>query len=125
MSSPAFKCQIHLKYYITSLPQPALTPPTMSLTMLLDASRAIEAAQGLVSMSTCPQYASQVSTEPEEALRLEINRMPYASGIEGQIPRNFMVKEIPRKSGTRSDKYYYSPEGECFRSVKAVLRSLE
>jgi hypothetical protein len=97
----------------------------MSLTMLLDAYSVTEAAQGLILLSTCFQYDSQASTEPEETLRIEINRIPYESGIEGQIPRNFMVKEIPRKSGTRSDKYYYSPEGECFRSVKAVLESLE
>jgi len=95
----------------------------MSLAMLLDASSAIETAPTLLSIANQPRATVAVPTKPEK-LRIVVNRDLWQSEIEKGIPEDFKAMEVTRFEGDRVDKYYFSPRGLRFRSVKAVLRSL-
>ena len=94
----------------------------MSCHMLLHASEALDAAETLLNIGKRSEVFTDAPTEPEN-VRIIIKRAVWAAEIEKGIPANFMVKEIARKCGTRFDKYYYSPAGDCFRSIKEVLRA--
>ena len=67
---------------------------------------------------------SKSDTALEKAGRRDFRR-PTRAELKRGIPRNFTVQEVPRKTGSHVDKYYYSPTGKKYRSVPEVLRSLD
>ena len=56
-------------------------------------------------------------------MRNRLLRSPTDTEISKGVPINFRVKEIRRNSG-RMDKEYFSDNGNQFRSIEAVKRSI-
>lgn len=82
--------------------------------ILLEAAAAADAVQGLLKAAIDPAIAAWLNKTP--------GRAPNKSEIAKGVPANFCVKEVPRKDGSRVDKYYFHPNGTCFRSIAAIVR---
>lgn len=91
--------------------------PKTGLDILLDAAAVADAAQGLVKSLVDPGVVEWLKKAP--------GRAPNAEERAKGVPANFCVKEVPRKKGKRVDKYFYAPDGTCFRSIAAIIRSLK
>jgi hypothetical protein len=50
-------------------------------------------------------------------------RSPTTREIEKGVPSHFRVSEVRRKVGNCVDKYYYSPLGKKYRSIKEIKKS--
>ena len=50
-------------------------------------------------------------------------RYPTDREIDNGVPRQFRVSEVTRNTGKHTDKYYYSPNGNKYRSVAEIKRS--
>tara|TARA_B110001452_G_scaffold266107_1_gene272153 strand:+ start:1187 stop:1444 length:258 start_codon:yes stop_codon:yes gene_type:complete len=52
----------------------------------------------------------------------EIVREPTEKEMQCGIPEWFFVQEVPRDSGKQIDKYYFSMDGQKFRSIRQVKK---
>lgn len=91
--------------------------PKTCLGVLLDAAAVASAVQGLAKASIDPKVVEWLSRTR--------GRAPNAAERAKGVPANFRVKEVPRKKGKRVDKYFFAPDGTCFRSIIAVNRFLQ
>jgi len=64
----------------------------------------------------CGLRAQELAEIPENA------RMPTPSEMQKGIPEWFRVQEVARTSGNHIDKYYFSIDGQKFRSICAVKK---
>ena len=90
------------------------SPPKGCLDTLLEAAAVADAAKGLLKAAMDPDVMKWLSKTP--------GRAPNDDEKRKGVPANFCVKEVPRKEGSRVDKYFYAPDGTCFRSIVAIVR---
>lgn len=91
-----------------------MTSKDTGIGLLIQAAEAADAIDGLLKVAVDPFV--------EALLNKTHGRPPNASEIAKGVPPNFSVKEVKRKKGKRIDKYFYAPDGRCFRSIKAIVR---
>lgn len=84
--------------------------------LVTEALKAFEAVLGLCKMITDPMAMALLAPKG--------TRPPNAAEIAKGIPCDYHVKEIPRKDGSRVDKYFIAPDGTQYRSIRTVVNSL-
>ena len=62
----------------------------------------------------CSIKTKELSQIPENT------REPSENEMRRGLPEWFRVQEVPRNFGNRLDKYYFSMDGNKFRSIKEV-----
>lgn len=105
-----------------STPSPPIedcpSPRKGRLHLLLEAAAAADAVQGLLKAAIDPAL--------ESFSRNTTTRRPNEDEKRKGVPADFWVKSVTRQDGSgRKDKYFYTPDGTCFRSIVAVVRWLQ